>query len=108
MAMPRRHSRAHEKFLDAEYKLAVGEGDVRSRLRSAFIVLNRLHEDDLPPELLEDWKWIMHQLTRFGPEHGKGGEVWQTAIDHTMSRIRNSADCRENPFSPQNTRLYAY
>ena len=87
--MPRKYSRAREKFMQAVHKLAVGEGDVRDRLRKVFRVLNRLNEADLPPELVDDWHWIMKQLTRHGPETGPDGEIWRNAVDNTMSRIRN-------------------
>ncbi len=92
--MPHYYSRAYEKFSDAEYRLATGKGDVRSRIRSAYFVLNRLYENDLPPDLVEDWRWIMNQLTQYGKETGQDGYEWQTAIDHTMSRIRNSTGQR--------------
>ena len=87
--MPRPYSRAREKLSDAEYKLATGEGDVRQRLRRAFTVLNRLRSEDLPPELRAEWRAVIAEMTRLGPEKDIDGTVWRSAINHTMSRIRN-------------------
>lgn len=84
-----RFLRAKEKLTDAVYRLAVGEGDVRSRLRRAYLPLRRLSAQDLPEKLQEEWRSILRELTRFGPEMGANSEVWKTAIEHTTSRIRN-------------------
>ncbi len=75
--------------MDAERKLAIGKGDVRERLRSAFKLLRMLREEEVPEEMKSDFSWIMRQLTRHGPEVGPDGTVYKTAVDHTMSRIRN-------------------
>lgn len=87
--MPRPYSRAREKLGDAVYKLATGERDVRQRLRRAYTVLRRLSSEDLPPELREEWRAILTAMTHLGPEKDTDGTPWRTAIDHTMSRIRN-------------------
>lgn len=76
--------------MDAERKLAIGEGDVRERLRSAFRPLRMLREEEVPAEMRADFSWVMHQLTRHGPEVGSDETVYKTAVDHTMSRIRNA------------------
>ena len=73
----------------AERKLTIGEGNVRERLRIAFKTLRMLREEEVPPEMRPDLSWVMHQLTRLGPEVGPDGTVYKTAVDHTMSRIRN-------------------
>ena len=88
--MQRLSSRSREKLKAAEYKLAVGEGDVRARLRYVFKLLRTLRPHDLPAELRDDFNWVMTQLTRYGPDKDEDGTVYRTAIDHTMSRIRNS------------------
>lgn len=85
----RRYSRVREKLGAAVYRLAVGEGDVRARLKSAHWVLRQLRAEELPPELREGWESIMRRLTRHGPELHYG-EVFQDAVTHTMSRIKNS------------------
>jgi hypothetical protein len=87
--MVRRYSRCREKFIDAERRLAVGEGDVRDRLRSAYKKLRMLSENDVPPAMTPDFVWIMRQLTQYGPEADLDGTVYKSAIDHTMARIRN-------------------
>jgi hypothetical protein len=84
-----KHAYAREKFMVAANKLATGEGDVRSRLRSAYRTLRILNLEDLPEEMWDDWRWIKHQMTKFGPLRHEDGEVWRGSVDNTMSRIRN-------------------
>jgi hypothetical protein len=88
--MPSPHKRAREKLRGAVHRLAVGEGDVRSRLLAAHWLLSQLTARDLPPECLAVYKQIMRDLTKKGPELGPAGEVWKPACQHTMSRIRNA------------------
>jgi hypothetical protein len=87
--MTSRYRRASEKTKAALHRLAVGEGDVRQRLKSAYWVLCQLSETDLPPELQNNLHSIKKELTRFGPETGPDGEIYKKAVDHTMSRIQN-------------------
>ena len=82
--------RCREKFGEAVYKLAVGEGDVRDRLRRAYKALRALRAAEIPPSSQDDWQWVMKQLTRYGPDADGG----RTAIDHTMGRIRNATGRR--------------
>ena len=87
--MARRYSRWREKLVDAERRLAVGEGDVRSRLLSAYRKLRTVGEEEVPPDMKSDFVWIMHQLTKCSPEVDRDGTVYKSAIEHTMSRIKN-------------------
>ena len=82
--------RCREKFHAAIYRLAVGEGDVRDRLRGAYRHLRMLSENDVPPHLRKEWASILKSLTRLGPEIDSDGTVYRKSIDHTLSRIRNS------------------
>ena len=88
--MAQRFLRAWKKLMDAEYQLAVGEGDVRQRLRRAYTILRRLQADELSAESREEWRAILSEMTRLGPERLRDGTVLNTAIDDTMSRIRNT------------------
>jgi len=85
------HTNAYgrEKFIEAVEKLATGEGDVRQRLRSAYRALRILRLQNLPEDMRGDWRWVQHQMTRFGPLRHKDGEVWRGSVENTMSRIRN-------------------
>ncbi|MEK6876217.1 MAG: hypothetical protein AABX63_02305 [Nanoarchaeota archaeon] len=47
-------------------------------------------ENDFPPELRDNWKWIINQLTRLGPVYHSDGTVFIGALDNTLSRIKNS------------------
>ena len=88
--MPLPHRRAREKLLGAVHRLAVGEGDVRSRLISAHWFLSQLSARDFPEELRESWQEVMSDLTKRGPVLSAEGEVLKPACKHTMSRSRNS------------------
>ena len=80
----------NEKLGQAVHSLAILPGDVRNRLRFAFLDFHPLRESDFPPGLKKDWKWIMKQLTRFGPIYNYKGDVVVGSVDNTMRRIKNS------------------
>ena len=84
------YRRCREKVRAAIYRLAVGEGDVRDRLRGAYRYLRMLSERDVPPRLRKEWASILASLTRFGPEVDSDGTPFRKSVDHTLSRIRNS------------------
>jgi hypothetical protein len=79
---------AREKLFVAIETMATGPGDVRERLVDAFMSFHTLREDDFPIELQEDWKWVIGQLTRFGPVLDHNGEIYKGSVEHTMQRIR--------------------
>jgi hypothetical protein len=79
-----------EKLSQAVYSLAVLPGDVRNRLRLAFLTFHTLRQDDFPLALQKDWLWIKKQLTRFGPVYDYKGDVAVGSVDNTMRIIRNS------------------
>lgn len=55
---------AAEKLSNAVHALAVGPGDIKSRLRDAFTELVSLSERDLPEKLRADLRWIKNELTK--------------------------------------------
>ncbi len=85
-----RYFYAYEKFSDAIRSLAIGPGDVRQRLRSAYLHFHPVREKHLPEHLQNDYQWVLQQLTRFGPATGRDGKVLRGSMDETLSRIRNS------------------
>ena len=89
-----RYSRCREKLHAAHEILTVGERDVRDRLRQAYRYLRVLREEEIPPQLREEWGAILHDLTRRGPEIGPKGTVYQDAAANTLSRMRNSTGRR--------------
>ena len=72
------------KLSETVYRLAVGEGDVRGRLKWACEVYNSFDSSLLPTELHEKWDWINSELSKFPPNYGK------TAQEITLLKIRNS------------------
>lgn len=81
--------RYREKFRRALYYLAVKEGDVRARLRSAYEQLRVLREDELPEEIRAEWKDILHQLTKRGAMIHESGYVINSSLDQTLENMRN-------------------
>lgn len=83
--------RHREKFNAALYYLAVGEGDVRARLRHAYTQLRRLREDEVPAPLRVEWRSILNALTARGPQRASSGDIQKNALDHTLDRMRNTS-----------------
>jgi hypothetical protein len=85
------YGRSREKFLAAVYRLAVAEGDVRARLRGAHWYLRQLTLDEIAPEHQDEFALLMNDLTWRGAERGPDGYIYRTALDHTITRMRNGA-----------------
>jgi hypothetical protein len=81
---------ARSKLGEAVAALAVGEGDVRSRIVEAMIATSALTEADFPGELRADWEWIICETTKAGPALGADGTVYQGATRRTMFRLRRT------------------
>jgi len=79
-----------EKLSMAVYELAIGKGDICSRLLDAFHELVTLTPENFPPELQEDWNWIYKNLTKKEPTRNSKGEVIFGSVQNTLSHIRNS------------------
>ena len=54
---------AEEKLRVAQLTMAIGQGKLRERLRSAFISFHTVTEVDLPEYLQADYTWIRDSLT---------------------------------------------
>ena len=88
---------ALEKLSNAVRILAVSEGDVRSRLLTAYQEFHTLREDDFPQELRADYVWILNELTKRKPQSEIDMREWamdgyvaanlQHIINRTGSRI---------------------
>jgi hypothetical protein len=85
---------AHEKLLVALESLATGAGDVRERLAKAFLSFHPVREEDFPPRLRSDWRWIMHQLTRCGPVVDHHGKIYRGSVENTMYKIKRVTGVR--------------
>ena len=55
---------AREKFSNAVYGMAVGQGNIKDRLLHAFIEFVAVSERDIPPHLLDDYRWVRSELTK--------------------------------------------
>jgi hypothetical protein len=55
---------ATQKFLLAEQALCEGLGDIKERVKDAYMCFHAVCKDDLPVELRDDYQWVIDQLTR--------------------------------------------
>lgn len=76
---------ADEKLSRVVYTLAIGRGDVRSRLLEAWSQIWVLSPAVVPPELHEDLACVKRQMTRFEPTSTR-----RASVEETMMRIRNA------------------
>jgi hypothetical protein len=84
------YSYAYEKFTSAVQSLAIGSGDVRERLRHAYLHIRILNENHLPEQLYKDYQWVLKQLKRYDPAIGPDGKVLRSSVDETLRRIHKS------------------
>ena len=81
---------ALQKLELAILDLETGQGDIRSRLKSAYKEhLHVINENDFPDSLKPEWKAIKKALTKKGPLKDDNGEVVQGSIDRTLHRMWN-------------------
>lgn len=76
---------AFGKFSEAYYQLAIGPGDIKSRLLAASNKFWAVDPEMLPSEIKENFDWIRDQLMRF-PAIKDEGEVIAT-----IKRIHRSS-----------------
>lgn len=75
--------------------LAVGEGDVRSRLSNIYYDhLHVLREQDFPDEFKREWASIDKALNAKGPRIDQDGEVYVGSLSNTLNRIRNKTGAK--------------
>ena len=77
---------ANAKLLDAIYCLAIGHGDVRSRLLWAFQQLWPIPRSKLPNDIKTKYDWIIKQLTKYKNPYEN---MDMSDAEYTLSRIRN-------------------
>ena len=82
-------SYASEKFAQAVYLLAIGEGDVRSRLRRAFFEIMPIQASLLPQSIQAEYESIIAELTKREARYPDQGN-----FDETIRRMRNSTGAK--------------
>ena len=85
---------AIEKFEDIVYVLAIGEGDVRSRLKSAISDLMVLDESHFPSELKKEWNYIYKSLSKSGVVTAYNGEIRTGSYENSLNKMRNSTGAK--------------
>ena len=73
----------------AAYVLAIGPGDVRSRLKDAYYSLALVQQEHLPPELRKDFEWVMKSLTKPKARHSQ-----ESDLDMTLHYMQNRTGAR--------------
>lgn len=80
---------ALEKFLQAERALCEGLGDIKERLKDAYMCFHPVRKEDLPDDLRGDYQWVIEQLTHKPPLVAKiGGAVVAGSVDQTLHFMR--------------------
>ena len=78
------------KLHEAVHALAVGKGDVRSRLIEAHRILYPVSQNDFPKDLVDDWIWIEKEWTKSGPKLRPDGTVFTDEFKNTLDRMKNA------------------
>jgi hypothetical protein len=71
------------KFREALRSMAVGGGDIRERLRDAYLIFHVVRENELPVPLQEHYRWIVQRLTWRPARHR-----WEGSLDATVWQMR--------------------
>jgi LDH2 family malate/lactate/ureidoglycolate dehydrogenase len=83
------HWYAIEKFSTAIYILATGAGDIRYRLRDAFLgPLLMINSEHLPRNLQEDFIWIERNVTKYK-------EKWPGQLEKLRNYEKEFPDFKE-------------
>ena len=82
-------SYALEKLSLAIDDLAIGEGDIKSRLRSVFPLLSAVSVGEFPDDLKSEWESIIHRLTKKNSIN-KGTEYDEGDFEATIFRMHKS------------------
>lgn len=69
--------------------LAVGAGDVRSRLLDAYGQFHPLTPAHFPEHLRTDFEWILSQLNKYEPFKDAHGKVLRGSVQQTLMSIRS-------------------
>lgn len=85
---------AHQLLSQTVDSLAVGPGDVRSRLLNAYQIFHPLTPEHLPEHLRDDFKWVMNQLTSRDPRTNSVGDVFKSNVQVSLEHMKNSTGAK--------------
>jgi hypothetical protein len=85
----RRISYAAEKFGGLCRSLAIGKGDARDRLISAFMSIHVIRPDDLPPPLQKHLRWVYAQIMKRPARH-----QFEGAVEGTVRTMKTATAAR--------------
>ena len=80
---------ALRKLEEALHVLAVGHGDVRSRLADAWLNLGQLTERDFPPDLQPMFQSVERRMTARQPDPNDSIQSRKGSVKYTMENIQN-------------------
>jgi hypothetical protein len=93
IATPRQHGPAwyaHQLLSQTVDCLAIGPGDVRSRLLKAYDIFNPLTVKHFPEHLGSEFAWVERQLNRHSPYLNPDGTTRKGSVEVSLSRMKNS------------------
>ncbi len=73
--------------------LAVGPGNVRFRLLSAFYYLAQVNGTRLPKDIRTDFQWVMSMLTRRQPRF-QGPVVYESKVEASLASMRDTTGAK--------------
>jgi len=78
------------RMQNAVEHLTVGKGDVRSRLKDAYLDVAPIQDKDLPEKFRKEWNACKKSVTRFTPRGREFSEPEdEGSLFSTMKRIKN-------------------
>jgi hypothetical protein len=81
---------ANQLLAETVDMLAIGPGDVRSRLLDAYAVFHPLTTNHFPDHLRTEFEWVMKQLTKRKPYLDSDGQIIKGSVQVSIESMRNS------------------
>ena len=78
----------HGLFSEAVWRLCIGLGDVRSRVKGACRVICAIPAEHLPADIQPDFKWVVQKLSA-APALFIGKNIVSPSIDVSVDRMKN-------------------
>lgn len=85
---------AHQLLSQTVDFLAVGPGDVRSRLLGAYAIFHPLNTKHFPDHLKPDFEWVEAQLTKHPARLSFDGTVTRGSVEVSLMRMKNSTGAK--------------
>jgi hypothetical protein len=84
------YSYVQQKLTLVIHGLAIGKGDIRSRLNDTYQIFHSLTVNDFPPKLQSEWEWILKKINSKSPIINHKGDVIIGSVENSLKGMRNS------------------